>query len=223
MVLLAGFKLLLHHLTDQDDVIVGVHSAGQWQAGDKDLVGFCINMLPLRTWFKDDIAVSEYFKLAKRTLLDAYTHQSYPFATLIKDLNSRREPNRPPLVSTVFNIDRVGSEPEFFDLRVESIPSPITFARFDLLWNLTHTVDSLVLNCTYNSDLFQPRTIKEWVQLYINLLEKVVAQPGSTIGQLRQALNESNLRLLLEREEQLHKGRLRTLAVIERKAIQVSD
>jgi glutamate-1-semialdehyde aminotransferase/acyl carrier protein len=223
MILLAGFKLLLHHLSDQDDVVVGVHSAGQLLAGNKDLVGFCINMLPLRTKIQDDIAVSKFVKLVKRTLLDAYSHQSYSFPTLIKDLSSKREPSRPPLVSAVFNIDRVGSEPEFFNLRVETIPNPVTFARFDLLWNLTHIGDSIILNCTYNADLFEPRTIKEWVELYIALLDNLVAQPTSTIGQLRQGLKECNMRLLLEREQELHKGKLRSLDRIERKAITLSN
>ena len=45
--LIAGFGALLHRLTGQDDVVVGVPAAGQAAAGLEGLVGHCVHMLPL--------------------------------------------------------------------------------------------------------------------------------------------------------------------------------
>ncbi|HEV58341.1 MAG TPA: aminotransferase class III-fold pyridoxal phosphate-dependent enzyme, partial [Phycisphaerales bacterium] len=44
--LLAAFQALLHRLTGQEDVIVGVPVAGQLAMGADHLVGYCLNVLP---------------------------------------------------------------------------------------------------------------------------------------------------------------------------------
>ncbi|MGA9771255.1 MAG: aminotransferase class III-fold pyridoxal phosphate-dependent enzyme [Blastocatellia bacterium] len=219
MVLLAAFKTLLHHLTEQDDLVVGVHSAGQMNAGANDVVGFCINMLPLRSRMSDDPTFSQFLKIVKRNLLDAYTHQSYPFARLIKRLNIRREPDRPPLISVVFNIDRMESFPEFAGLKVEPIQNPTIFARFDLLWNITHADNSLILNCTYNSDLFDARTIERWQSAYVMLIRIVTERADVKMGELKGMLLESSRQDQLRQEKELEESNLRKLGRIERKAI----
>ena len=46
--LLAGFYALLHRLTQQDDLVVGIPTAGQSLLEEGSLVGHCVNFLPLR-------------------------------------------------------------------------------------------------------------------------------------------------------------------------------
>ena len=40
----------------------------------------------------------------KKTILAAYDHQDYPFARLLNKLNRQKEY---PLITTIFNLDRV--------------------------------------------------------------------------------------------------------------------
>ena len=47
MTLLAAYSALLHRLSGQHKIIVGVPAAGQLAAGCKDTVGYCVNLLPL--------------------------------------------------------------------------------------------------------------------------------------------------------------------------------
>src|SRR5205807_4219264 len=49
--LLAGFKILLHRLTAQSDIVVGIPAAGQSLLDGATLVGHCVNFLPLRSSF----------------------------------------------------------------------------------------------------------------------------------------------------------------------------
>src|SRR6202043_2907652 len=46
--LLAGFQILLSRLSGQDDIVVGVPTAGQSLLDDAVLVGHCVNFIPLR-------------------------------------------------------------------------------------------------------------------------------------------------------------------------------
>ena len=48
--LLAGFKILLHRLSGQSDIVVGIPAAGQSLLEGETLVGHCVNFLPLRNF-----------------------------------------------------------------------------------------------------------------------------------------------------------------------------
>ncbi|MBS2091142.1 condensation domain-containing protein, partial [Klebsiella pneumoniae] len=45
--LMAAFEVLLHRLTGQDDIIIGLPTAGQAVTDNYGLVGHCVNLLPL--------------------------------------------------------------------------------------------------------------------------------------------------------------------------------
>lgn len=47
--LLTGFAVLLQRLTGQDDLVIGIPTAGQAATGEDTLVGHAVNVLPLRT------------------------------------------------------------------------------------------------------------------------------------------------------------------------------
>ncbi|HJP58603.1 MAG TPA: condensation domain-containing protein, partial [Gemmatimonadaceae bacterium] len=73
--LLAGFGTLLHRLSGQDDIIVGIPVAGQASTGFPGLVGHCVNMLPLRLHPTPDLKFSEMLGKARTTMLDALDNQ----------------------------------------------------------------------------------------------------------------------------------------------------
>lgn len=195
--LLSGFQLLLHQLTGQSDVVAGSHSAGQTTVGGPSLVGFCINMLPMRSQIDGGLTFPEYLKLVRKTAFDALEHQSYPISRLIKKLKLVRDPGRPPLVSVVFNMDRMigldnGAAGEgLAGLEIEQVESPSVRARFDFLWNMVDAGDELILDCTYNTDLFDAATVEGWMESYETLLRTVAARPEIRLDALLGALGEA--------------------------------
>jgi amino acid adenylation domain-containing protein/non-ribosomal peptide synthase protein (TIGR01720 family) len=190
MTLLAGYQVLLHRLTNQDDVVVGFTPAGQAPTGD-DVIGYCFNLLPLRSRIEGDPSFSEYLVRSKRVLSDAMDHQIYALPNLIRKLKVKRDPSRPP-IATTFNLDR-GNRMQFFDLDVEIIPVSANSSKFDLGLNVTDQNGELILDMDYNSDLFNATTIHRWLGHLRTLLAGVVADP-------RQRLSE--LPLLNEQEQQ---------------------
>ncbi|HEU5131532.1 MAG TPA: condensation domain-containing protein, partial [Pyrinomonadaceae bacterium] len=184
MTLLASYNVLLHRLTNQDDVVVGIASAGQASVTGDDLIGYCINLLPLRSRISDDPSFSEYLARSKRVLSDAFDHQVYPLPNLIKKLGLARDPSRPPLVSVTFNLDRGGNRMQFFDLEAEVIPVSANSAKFDLFLNVTDQDGELFLDMDYNSDLFDAATIHRWLGHMRALLAGVVADPRRRLSEL---------------------------------------
>jgi non-ribosomal peptide synthetase component F len=103
--LLTSFELLIHKLTGEQDMVVGLPAAGQSDFGMKHLVGHCVNLLALRSWIDEERPFTEHLKQRRTAVLDAFDNQKYTFGTLLKKLNLPRNPGRVPLVPVVFNID----------------------------------------------------------------------------------------------------------------------
>jgi len=173
--LLAGFKSLVHRLSGQNDIVVGIPSAGQSQLDDGALVGHGVNFLPLRTSFDGDPTVGALLKQVRGTLLDAYDHQNYTFGSLVQRLGIRRDPSRLPLVEIQFNLEKFGGELAFSGLRAEADSCPKAFVNFDLFLNIAETATGLVLTLDYNTDLFDRATVERWLTHYETLLDGMAA------------------------------------------------
>jgi non-ribosomal peptide synthetase component F len=84
--LMALYAVLLHRLTGQQDLIIGIPAAGQQLMEGQDLVGHCANLLPLRLQVTPDQPFSALLASAQRAMLDAYEHQGITFGTVLKAL-----------------------------------------------------------------------------------------------------------------------------------------
>src|SRR5262249_8344198 len=104
--LLAGFGALLHRLTGQTDIVVGIPAAGQAAAGLEGLIGHCVNMLPLRSRLARGDRFADHVAATRRVMLDAYDHQDVTFGRVLQVLPIARDPSRLPLINVIFNIDQ---------------------------------------------------------------------------------------------------------------------
>ena len=202
--LLAGFKVLLHRLNGQEDLVVGIPAAGQIAGalqevkGARALVGHCVNLLPVRSTCRDDQPFADYLKGLKGTMLDAYEHQELTFGRLIQLLNFTRDPARVPLVPVTFNVDRASSGLEIGGLAARVDELPRAALVFDLSVNVVDNDRDLVVHCDFNTDLFDRATIERWLGHYHRLLEGVMADPGGLVGRLPLLTEAERHRILKE-------------------------
>jgi amino acid adenylation domain-containing protein len=180
--LLAGFKALLHRLTGQNDIVVGIPTAGQSQTDAESLVGHCVNFLPLRSSFEGNVTAAALVGQVRGVLLDAYEHQDYTYGTLVRKLGLIRDPSRLPLVEVQFNLEKVGSGMKLPELDVRVDPCPKSFVNFDLFLNAFESGSSLTLDCDYNRELFDPETIERWLGHLETLLERMAANPQQAVA-----------------------------------------
>lgn len=136
--LLTAFEVLLHKLTGDSDLVVGLPAAGQSDLGMKHLVGHCVNLLALRSRIDEEQPFVEHLKARRTGVLDAFDNQKYTFGTLLQKLNVPREPGRIPLCPVVFNIDMNMDDGVAFDgLQHRFISNPRAFENFELFLNAT--------------------------------------------------------------------------------------
>jgi non-ribosomal peptide synthetase component F len=182
MVLLAGFQVLLHRLAGQDDIVVGIAAAEPAAASAANLLGYTTSLLPLRSRVDDLLTFTDYLSAVKQTVFDAYAHQSYSLNRLIERLDLQPEPGQPPSVSTVFNLDYAGTTPALYGLEVEMSAPPSGAVECDIFWNVTATDNGLLVDCYYNTDLFEAQTIRRWLGCYQVMLAALSSDPSQRLS-----------------------------------------
>ncbi len=168
------YATLLARLSGADEVVVGIPSAGQPIAGTPGLVGHCVNFLPIRVPVDVNQPMAAQVGAARTLVLDAYDHQSCTFGSLLKRLKIDRDPSRLPLVSVMFNLDQSLDSAALSDerLQVRVVSNPRHFENFELFVNVAQNRDGLLLECQYNTGLFDRATVRRWLELYRTALER---------------------------------------------------
>jgi amino acid adenylation domain-containing protein len=180
MVLLSAYQVLLHRLTGQREVIVGVPVAGRSRRGAEHVIGHCTNLVPLRAEV-NRVAIGDLVRQAKTDLLDAYEHQDLPFGELVERLGIEVDPARTPLVAATFNLDREVPPPALAELVVEQVAVPASHAQFDLGLNAVESDGGLLLEFDHSTDLFDTTTIARWAKHFETLLRGIVATPDAPV------------------------------------------
>jgi len=196
--LLAAFNVLLHRLSRQDDLVVGVPSAGQVLGGLEHVVGHFANLLPVRSRVGGDETFSGYLKAVGEQLNQVLEHWHYPFSALVQQLKVARDSSRMPVANVVFNSSQLRGVPHFAGLQVEALMTPKRHVNFDLNFNFAVQADALVMGCYYSAELYDEATIQRWIGHLETLLEAIVAAPETKITQLVLLTAAERNRLLVE-------------------------
>ena len=128
------------------------------------LVGHCVNFIPLRGRLTDEpdccgVPVADESKRFWRAMNTKITHT----ADLFANLRCSGIRTGLPLTEVQFNLERVGGELGFDGLKAEVDPNPKRFVNFDIFLNIIESKDGLVIDCDYNSGLFDQGTIGRWL------------------------------------------------------------
>ncbi|MGV3762450.1 amino acid adenylation domain-containing protein [Parapedobacter sp.] len=182
-VLIALFEVYLHKLTGQQEFAFGLPTSGQLATGNFNLVGHCVNLLPIRSTINPAQTFSTHLRKRKQELLNDYEHQMVCYGAILKTLKIKRQKSTLPLISTIFNVDLGISEKIIFhELDYAIVSNPRKFDVFDFSVNLTQSLGEYVLEWSYNTELFDHESIDRMVNGFLHLLNGVLKRPHDTIN-----------------------------------------
>lgn len=186
--ILAAFSAYLSRLTGANDICVGIPTAGQAAMNQPELIGCCVNTMPLRTKINTDIPFDQLLKSTRTTLLNALEHQRLSFGTLLRILSPPRDPSRSPIVEISLNLDPVLdlSESGFADLDVTAAVEPRSFENFEWFINgVIHKDKSIELQIQYKADLYSRQAIESYFEGFESFLQQLVSNPTGRISDAR--------------------------------------
>lgn len=189
-VLLAGFGQLLHRLTGATDMIVGTPAADRRHLDFHQLVGFFIDIVPLRMRIDPSTGFASAVRAANTELFDALGHPAAPLERIVHALSVPRDLTRPPLVQVLFNVYNF-PDPHLELAGLETVPVPagLPGSPFDLTTYVVERDGTYTVEMVYNTDLFDAARVRDMVDGYLRLLDELSADPGTPSGSAwRQAL-----------------------------------
>lgn len=182
--LLATFAVLLHRLTQAEDLVIGLAAAGQSALLRSNLVGHCVNLLPLRLRPRGAMSFKEFLMHARSAVLDATDNQGVTFGRMLQKLRLDRDTGRPALVAVTFNIDVRDDDISHSGLVVSYKTLVRSAEVFEMFVNVVDDGAGLLVECSYNSALFDRGTIKRRIREYQTLIESVCEDPQQLLSRL---------------------------------------
>ena len=170
-VLMTVYKVFLYKLTKSDDIVVGMPSSSFSE--DIRAVGPFEHLLPLKASFNSQLSFLDCMKQVDTKISRALDHATYSYGQLIRDLKLSRAADKMTLLNTVFDLN---------DFHLNSTPRD--FENFELTVNVVEKDNSLVLECQYNTNLFNTATLENWTSSILELMNLVVDRPEAHIGEL---------------------------------------
>ncbi|WP_371154037.1 amino acid adenylation domain-containing protein [Jannaschia sp. 2305UL9-9] len=180
----AAMQTLIHRLSGATDIVIGVPTAAQQAAAPGNLVGHCVNFLPIRSTANPEAPVTDHLKTVRDAVFAALDHDGLTFGEILDVAQVPRRLDRLPLTEVEFNLEEPGDLGWPAPLAASFETNAKAAVTFDLFFNLVSTEDGLRIETHYASDLFDAATIAAWVHSYEGLLRAMAATPEASIARL---------------------------------------
>lgn len=196
--LLSAIKAVIYRYTRQDDIIVGSAVTTRDELSTENLIGYFINVLPLRTRFDAGGSFEDLQGHVREVALNAFAHRHYPFELLKKEVLSEQ-----PMGGTPFRVLLVlENEPE--PIQLSGLDSNLSvmdtqIAKFDLLIGMNESLGALKVDLQYRCKLFQRTRIERFAEHVQSLLAAAIANPSCPVDRLEMLASEERKDVLSSR------------------------
>ena len=223
MTLLAGFNTLLFRTTGQEDILIGTDVANRNREETEALIGFFVNLLPLRSDLGGNPTFLELLAQVRRTALEAYAHQDLPFERIVETLKLKRDLGGNPLVQALFVLQNVPPPSmELPGLAVNALEFESEVARFDLGLFMEDAEDGLTGLWKYNRDLFNAATIAGLSERFVTLLGSITVNPESRLSAI-EILSHAEKESAMIESKQREESKFKRFKNIQPKAVHLAQ
>ncbi|MDE1195030.1 MAG: amino acid adenylation domain-containing protein [Pseudomonas sp.] len=185
MAILSAYQVLLHRLSGQSDLRVGVPIAGRSRLEVEGLIGFFVSTQVLRAEVSAELSYREVLEQAKTTTLGAQANQDLPFEQLVEALQPQRSLSHNPLFQVAYDHQQRDFVPlsGLPGLYAEVLPLDDGSSQFDLALNTYEDADgALGGSWNYATDLFDHGSVERLHQRFVQLFAQLLEQPEAAIG-----------------------------------------
>lgn len=198
MSLLSSLYIFLYRYSGQGDLIVGTPVAGRSHFDLKNIVGFFVNTLALRSTLQPDESFNQVLEKIRLNVLEAFEHQDYPFDHLVDQLKLERDTSRSPIfnVNIAFQNFETNAETQkiMSALKVRPYPLHHHSCKWDLEFEFIKRNDgSLYCSLEYYTGVYSEKMIEILIGNFLSLLESITKNPHLPLADLELAFTSANL------------------------------
>lgn len=209
MSLLAGIALLARRYTGNDDLCIGTTTSGRSLPELEGLIGFFVNILPLRIQVDQNLSVRDFMAEVRRLAVAGFEHQAAPFERIIQSLEVAQRVKGADLVPLVIR------HQNFPHTRMDKpLPGGVRFsawsqggdspaggsaqARCELELSYTGNRDGLKVEAVFASDLYRPETVERILAHHENLLRSMFEDDSRPVRELAMMDHQEVLRITVD-------------------------
>jgi len=182
MVLLAGFKCLLHHYSGDEEIGIASCAANRQLEEVEGLIGRFGNSTLLRTSLAGNPTFSDLFRRVQEVTLEALSHLEVPFGRLLEEIAPAGGLGRSRPFQMMFILQNAPKEKwQLPGLNVQWAPLETATAKLDLIVWLK-TEPKLEITLEYATQVFAPGSMSKLMQDYQAILETMARDPQRRIS-----------------------------------------
>jgi nonribosomal peptide synthetase DhbF len=184
MFCLAGVYAVLLAYTERDELCLGSLATVRGQAGTEQLLGYFVNLLPVRVDAGGDVTVDELFQRVKDACLAAHRHQEVPFQDVCRTLGLPGAARGSTPFQAVVNYQQ--RQPDALDLAGSPVePWPVDTpgtAKFELSFAFRESGAGVDLELEFSTDLFGRSRISHLADQLATVLDRLCEDDGPLSG-----------------------------------------
>src|SRR5690606_7926255 len=174
----AALEIFLYRITGQETIVSGLPIAGQLTEDKDNLVGHCVNLIPLKTRINTDLTFIDYLNKRKNDIFQAYDNHNLTFSSLLNRLNITRDTSRVPLTPVLLNIQSDPYDNSFHGLVNEGSFNRKLYETFEISINVDDLPTGMSFRWDYNIGLYKPETIEYFHNQFENILNQINTNPN---------------------------------------------
>ncbi|MDD4923029.1 MAG: condensation domain-containing protein, partial [Bacteroidales bacterium] len=198
MTTLALFNILFLKYTKQNDIVIGTPIANRDLPEMQDQIGFFLNTLALRNQPEPEDSFITFLNKVRKTTLEAFSHQMYPFDMLVDDLQIPRDLSRSPLFDVML-ISQTPAENVIKSsggLSMKPVDYDYPISKFDLSVSYCEDPSGIRYFFEYNTALYESERIQSMFSHFSSLIEGVLANQELPISGLNIVSKEEDRQLM---------------------------
>ncbi|HWN67851.1 MAG TPA: condensation domain-containing protein [Haliangium sp.] len=186
MVFVALVQALIYRRAGTEEVIIGTLNANRALPEIERVIGYFLNVVPLRTSFAGATSFRELLGRVRKVALGAQAHAQAPYERLVQDIAHQEPPGCNPLFDVLFVYENVPPPKEGLrgvTMTTRDVDKGV--ARYDLTIAVYQEPDRLHGWLEYRPALFREDTVRAMIAELVQMVEEVMADPGAPVARGR--------------------------------------
>lgn len=192
VILQSCLAVLLGHLTDSDDIVLGGVSDMRRRPEFEHLIGLCTKVTPTRFELPAEKTISEFLTGNRERWIESLKHDRLPFEKIVEAVNPPRFPDLHPIYQVFAqyiagDVDEGTSGELQLGVQRTDYDEP-GGAIADVGFDFVQTEDGISLSASFDTDLFDPETMEAFLAAYTGVLNLVTQDVHQTLRDVSDAL-----------------------------------
>lgn len=206
MLLHGVFSLLLHRLSGQPDIVIGVPVVNRGHEYLERIIGPFATAMPLRARFPHGSSFEQVLESLQVHTIEALENYHYPSVLAIQEINPSWDLSRGRLFSVMYGLQH--NKTSFWeDMRLDGMQTErlahlsavgprFSSSRTDITLIIEEFGEDIFYSLWFNGSLFRRSTVERFSAQYLNLLEAVLVDSDRAVGEYPLDAQDKRARLL---------------------------